>query len=1159
MVFMWNFRIPVKFIISALVLGAILLGWFTHESTQKRIIERNQTALSDQLKIRVGLIHRRLEKDRANVRFLYSTPPIQGIVRATQSNNIDPKDGTQLNQWKLRLETIFEGFLENNPSVSQARYIGVANDGMEMVRVDRQVGNVKVRRNAQLQQKGHRDYFKSISQLSENQVYVSEINLNRERGEIVIPYEPTYRVGVPVFDARQQLFGMVLLNIDARPLLESINSDLPTDVQLILLNSLGGFVSHPFVEYQFQHEIGGDANFVTEYLTGFDKSLKAEWLEHSVSDQVYFYKRATIPLAQGAERRFMDLILMYPQSSINRLLFEQSTLSLMIGAAVMFLVLLFLAVFQSNVNKNLRLLNTQAQFESIIEGSSDAIVAVDERRLITLWNTSAQDMLGYTTRHVEGQLLQQVLSINDNEDEFHKAMNMVMAGRHHQPVKLLLRKRNQTELHASVSLSPIMRSGKVVGAAAIFRDISSQIKAENQIREINSSLEDQVKERTFQLEEAKNEALSASKTKSSFIANVSHEIRTPLNGIIGMLNLIRKCNDPAQINRYLGLAGSSAETLSSLVNDVLDLSKIEAGSLDMDAAEYDLRQVLSTIVASLSVRAYEKRLELIVDTTLLEQPFLFGDASRVAQVFTNLISNAIKFTEAGWVRIKVRSEQNSNGDIVVHASVEDTGVGVAGSKLDDIFEAFSQEDNSVTRQFGGTGLGLSITRQLCQLMNGDVSVTSSKGMGSTFSFSVLQGVSRNPENRVETPDLKGKKIAVVGGSEILVQSISNQLYQWNAKSVDHFKVYPSDANNDSHFFDGFDSVLIDESMASSIDQMDRNSQCDTYVLMMHHMNSSSNVSNRTGIKKSIVKPVTVYELLSVFCEEEPANRHHKKYKVGHKENTEVLAPQIMGAKILLVDDNEINLEVAIGLLEDYGVFISVASNGKEALDVLKKSPQDLVLMDCQMPVMDGYTATQKIRQGICGEAVKSVPILAMTASAMAGDRERCSDSGMDDYMTKPLDPELLYSKLEFWFSKVRGVNHSASEDSGFSSVPSSAFLGELKQQPLLDRDALQKRVRYKLDRELHVIALFLEHVPAKLEELLAALDFVDAQAVGDLSHSIKGSAGNLGAMRMHFLCQKIESEAKLGNIATVQGFGVLLQSEFTELMSALNDIKRHAS
>lgn len=1006
-----NLRIPIKPLMTLLILSAFIFGWFTHQATEKRIIQREQAALSDQLNVRASLINSRLEKDRSSVRFLYSTPPIQGIVRATQFNNIDPKDGTQLIQWKFRLETIFEAFLENNPAVSQARYIGVANGGMELVRVDRQSGNVKVRRQNQLQKKGHRDYFKAIGELGENQVYVSEINLNQERGEIVIPYEPTYRVGIPVFDDQQHLFGMVVLNVDARPLLISLSSGLPSQTKLLLLNETGGFIAHPRVGYAFQHEIGGEANFSTEFVQGVDKKIKARWLDSLVTGQRFYYDRLPIPLAHGKEHRFMDLVVMLPQSWVSGQLFQQSTQSLMIGAAVLALVLLFLGVFQSNVSKNLRLLDTQAQFESIIEGSADAIIAINERRKITLWNTSAQDMLGHSARHVQGQALQHVLNLSDRNDQFNTALNAVMAGSHQQPIRLVLKKRNQMDLHVSVSLSPIMRSGKAVGAAAIFRDISAEIDAENQVREINASLEDQVKVRTFQLEEAKNEALSASRTKSSFIANVSHEIRTPLNGIVGMLNLIRKSSDPQQINRYLNLADTSAGTLSALINDVLDLSKIEAGSLEMDSSDYDLRRRLSDIVASMSVRAFEKNLEVILDTSLLAHPHLYGDGSRVAQVFTNLIGNAIKFTDSGWVRVKVSSEQGSEGNVIVRATVDDTGIGVAQEKLADIFEAFSQEDNSVTREFGGTGLGLSITRQLCQLMGGDITVSSTKGEGSSFEFEIIQSQSAGSAESVRDPDLAEMRCAIFGGSEPLAEGISNQLYTWNAKSVDHFYNAPDDLTNESSVknsgLETYDLILVDDSLANQFQGV-----VTTYplTLMIHHMNLTKQYADALCFEQQIHKPVTVYELMSLFVEQDaqPDNRLHKS-----KKQTAGVTEKLSGARILLVDDNRINQEVAIGLIEDYGVEIAVASNGKQALELLASAPQDLVLMDCQMPVMDGYTATQQIRSGVCGEAMKSVPILAMTASAMAGDKERCSNAGMDDYMTKPLDPAILESKLLF--------------------------------------------------------------------------------------------------------------------------------------------------
>ena len=1151
---------PLKAIIPILLLLTLGSGWYLHEDTRKRILEDEAVELKQQLSLRENLINRELEESRLKVRFLYSTPPIQGIVRATVNSGIDPYDGTQLSQWKLRLETIFTAFLENNPAIIQARYIGLANNGRELVRVDRQSGSVHAVPPNNLQEKGDSDYFKALTQLPPDQSFVSEINLNREYGKIVIPYQPTYRVGMPVYDSEQRLFGMVVLNIDARKVIRELLDDLPTSVQLILLNTKDGFIVHPDPNLAFQQELGMKARWQDFYesLPGSVHGL--ERLMEPESGMEYFSKNTFIPVTNVDKGHFMRLVLLLPKAAVEKELFRQSTQLMLLAGGVLLLVVVFLLIYQANVTKASRLSEAQAQFEAIIEGSSDAIISVSPSGHVTSWNTAAQDVLGYSSRQAIGQLFESLLVVEDKQQEVAEALKQVTMGKYQEPMRLLLTKRNQSQIHVSMALSPIMLDAhQVMGVAAILRDVSSQVAAEDEIKHINLSLEKQIEERIHELEEARNEALSASRTKSNFIANVSHEIRTPLNGIIGMHKMLRKAASEDQRNHYLDMAETSAHALASLINDVLDLSKIEAGKLEFDHSPYDLMQVMSEIMLSMSLRAHEKGIELILDTLDIDTPGLIGDPGRLHQIMINLLGNAIKFTSAGHISVNVATKTRDDNEVEVCIQVQDTGVGIAVDKLDSIFEAFTQEDNSVTRRFGGTGLGLSITQQLCKLMGGNIKVESSKGVGSTFTCTLRQQKMDVQPDYFSKIDLAGKRIQVLDPSKSLVYNISDQLEAWHAGQVEAATsslgaspLLELDQQN-------LDLIIVDESL---IDPLQIHLQIEnrtTPVGIILHTESRTSLDTKQNNVFHLTKPITPFKLARLL--QQAGLIREFNYQPSPNASPAELSPELLntfteagpldlkGCRILVVDDNVINQEVAIGLIEDYGSEIDTAENGRDAINALRSRHYDLVLMDCQMPVMDGYTATEEIRCGAAGEKAKHMPILAMTASAMAGDRDRCLLAGMDDYITKPLDSAELTPKLAYWLRSDSTVNPAGERND------SPVFA--LSKLPIWDQEALFKRVRRKEERLLEMLRIFSDITPDKVQQLRSAIQSGEQERIQEIAHSIKGSAGNIGAIRLQELCQLIESELKInaGNHKVLEQYGHGIQRELNML---LEEFRKHS-
>ena len=1145
---------PIKVVVPVLLLLTLAAGWYLHDNTYKRILEDEAVALKQQLNLRDNLLKRELEDARLKVRFLYSTPPIQGIVRASGHNDIDPYDGTKLSQWKLRLETIFKAFLENNPSITQARYIGLADNGLELVRVDRRMGSINAVEAGALQHKGSSDYVQAISQLPPNQSFLSEINLNREHGKIVIPYEPTFRVGMPVYDDQKNIFGMVVLNFDAKNIIRELLDGLPHPMQLILLNTKDGFIVHPDSNLAFQQELGIKTDWQDFYqsLPGSVQGLEA--LQVAESGIKYYSKNTFIPVTNVEGGRFMRLVLLLPMAAVEDKLFKQSTQLLMLAGGVLILVVVFLLIYQANLSKASRLSEAQAQFEAIIEGSSDAIISMDPSGQVISWNTAAQDILGFSSRQAIGQPFEKLLVMEDKQEDVAEALKQVSMGKHQEPLRLLLSKRNQTQLHVSMALSPIMISAhQVMGVAAIIRDVSSQVAAEEEIKYINASLEKQVQERTHQLEEARNEALSASRTKSNFIANVSHEIRTPLNGIIGMHSMLHKAVTEEQRNHYLSMAETSAKALASLINDVLDLSKIEAGKLEFEHNDYDLILLMSEIVASMSLRAQEKGIELILETLDVDVPGLVGDASRIRQIMTNLLGNAIKFTPSGHITTTVATKSKQDNEVELIIRVQDTGVGIATDKLNTIFEAFSQEDNSVTRQFGGTGLGLSITQQLCRLMGGDIKADSTKGIGSTFTCTLRQNKMHVQPDYFAAIDLAGKRFQVLDPCKPLAYNISDQLEAWHADQAGAATSTLNQSSLRELDQQQIDLIIVDETL---LEQKQFPATHPAVAIMILHSDSTTKKEDHRTVFH-VTKPITPFKLATLLVQAgmipESDFSPQLMQLPNHIPNRHEASDKplnLTGQRILVVDDNEINQQVAIGLIEDYGAQFDIVSNGLEALNALRAQHYDLVLMDCQMPVMDGYSATEEIRSGTAGAHARSTPILAMTASAMAGDRDRCLLAGMDDYITKPLDPKELEPKLAYWLKQEgEPLVYSPQDDSPLLT---------LAKLPIWDQEALFRRVRYKEDRMAEMLRIFTDITPLKIDQLSAAIIAGDQNQVKELAHSVKGSAGNIGAVRLQEMCQLIEREMQLhpDNINTLEHYGKTISQELNML---LNEFQKQPS
>ncbi len=559
-------------------------------------------------------------------------------------------------------------------------------------------------------------------------------------------------------------------------------------------------------------------------------------------------------------------------------------------------------------------------------------------------------------------------------------------------------------------------------------------KAEEEIRIHRDQLEDRVKERTMDIEEAKKTAEAATRSKSIFLANMSHEIRTPMNAIAGLTHLCLQTDLNPRQKDYLKKVQSSTSLLISIINDILDFSKIEAGKLIMEKAEFRLPDIFENISSFVCFKAYEKKLEIIFSMGRKVPLFLVGDPLRLGQILINLISNAIKFTESGEVIVKTELVKEEPDRIMLKVSVSDTGIGMTQEHISILFKSFSQADPSTTRKYGGTGLGLTISKKLVEMMGGEIKVKSKLGEGSSFYFTAAFGRYSPGKEKVFVPsmDIMGIPVLVVDDNQTSREVLKNILVSLTfevgvASSGQEALAALEKASEEKPY----ELLIIDWEMPG-MNGLETAQQIKTHprihktpIIIMGSICEREDIIRQieeTGINGFLTKPVNISTLFNTIMEifgKSSGTKFPSLVKLDQKKEA---VKKISGAEILLVEDNEINQEVAKGLLESVGLIVKIANNGLEATEMIKAVKFDGVLMDIQMPGMDGYEATKVIRSDF---HFKTLPIIAMTASALIEDQKKCLAAGMNDHIPKPINPQDLFSTLAKWIKP--GIRKTSEE------------------------------------------------------------------------------------------------------------------------------------
>ena len=795
---------------------------------------------------------------------------------------------------------------------------------------------------------------------------------------------------------------------------------------------------------------------------------------------------------------------------------------------------------------------TEMRSRLLLQSVNDGIIGLDTTACVTFSNLAGDDFLGCKPGDMTGkklyQLVYQAAPAGQQSENWEQALIDCCNGAGQlESAEHSFYHSDGSEIAVEFTCVPIIRDEKAAGAVLVFRDIKERKEVEQA------------------MQAAREVAEEANRAKGDFLANMSHEIRTPMNAIIGMSGLALNTNLNKKQHNYLSKIHQSGESLLGIINDILDFSKIEAGKMELEKIEFHLEDVLDHLANLLGFKVSEKGIELLFDIPIDIPTSLIGDPLRLGQILINLGNNAVKFTESGEVIVKVRYEELAEQQAIFYFSVQDSGIGMTKEQQQKLFQSFSQADNSTTRKYGGTGLGLAISKKLTELMGGEIWLESTPGEGSIFNISVKLDIKSGVQSRVMTYQNlhlpEQLNVLVVDDNRLARQIMSDMLHNMNVR---HETVVNGteaiDRVTQMLNVTPFDIVFMDWKMPgiNGIDAakiIQENCLEASPKIILASAFTRDEVENQVGdviFHGHLVKPISQSALLDAILE--GIGQTVKTTTRAHRQDDQLsdIKRRLVGLKILLVEDNEINQELAMEILESAGIQVSLAEDGQKALEQLQHQTFDLVLMDCQMPVMDGYQATREIRKQ---PQYADLPILAMTANAMSGDKDKVLAVGMNDHIAKPINVKLMFETIIKWLDSSTldrlqqrqalnepsssmdcqaGVTAAEPDDNTVTDVSDSAKnqplsanqslekINDLQHLPGINYDKAMQVVQGNEDFYRRILNKFAVSQKDFMAAFKVALASDDDTAPTRVAHSLKGVAGSIGAIKLQSLAQKIE-------------------------------------
>ncbi|MDF1762665.1 MAG: response regulator [Oleibacter sp.] len=998
--------------------------------TQSRFTEAKEN-LSETTLLAISTLEEEASHYRRDTLFLASSQPIMELSSELNDEKSLDKENALLQQSKERLTDIFKAYMLSKTDVYQVRFIEAANRWQERVKVQRNADALEVINKELLQSKENEPYIDQTLNVGQGNIFQSDINLNREFGKIEQPMRPVWRFSTPVFYADGRPLGIIIINVNADRFLKKVANNYIPEVDLYITNQDGGFLLHPNSAKNFVFEYSDSSRWQNEFHP-FDLPYGFHYFDFTVftgKHGTVLANETSFLLSNNSTDRYIKIQVTTPLFLALQNIITRSGIVLIIllfisfiGFIIQYSMWLSERIRQRNIvttQLDTQRNNEMKRFKGLLESAPDATFVTDESGIIQIVNAQAQHMFGYSRLELEGQSIHKLLPVHLREVhkmhiiDYMKQPKTRLMGENRE---LLALGSDGKQFPVEISLSAVKLNEQTLVSASV-RNITERLKTEEKLRN------------------ALRDAELATQAKSTFLANTSHEIRTPLNAIIGLGYLLAEEKLTEAQHQLVSKIQISGRSLLGIVNDVLDLSKIEANEMDLENQPIELRELCEEISSVFAIQAEAKNIDFHFKLDPMLPTWVISDSTRLRQIFTNLINNSLKFTTIGKISINVKVENTEKvlpeNYINVRFTVQDTGIGISPEAQARLFKPFSQADSSTTRRFGGTGLGLSIVHQLVSLMGGKISIESAENVGSQFLVDLPLRVQTleefaDQENRNQTLFVL---IAEDDPADAkLLQKMTRSL-GWRSEVVSNgVELVDAYISREENNLRAPDAIIVDwqmpvmdglEAMNMLASKVGRDNLPAILMISAHDKNSIFTNDPEHLVNNFLLKPVDPSSLFNAVNEAVTLNTGNSKRVLQSTRAEAVGARWLPNMRLLVVDDSPTNLVVVGHVLTHNGAIVETANSGEEALVLLEDSSNDYdaILMDVQMPGLDGLETTERVRKNL---GLTALPIIALTAGALVEEKYRALEAGMNDFLTKPIEPSKLINVLRTLVETYRG-------------------------------------------------------------------------------------------------------------------------------------------